>query len=134
MTTKWNVGVSDKLIDILFHCELHKLKARQGGTNSTLRSETRQNADEDLDVSAISDKIRKATEDDAHGMRAWGFPINTTFITLDRLWEEVKNTKLHAVMDRNAEFSLSVYVKGYANNVLSVWLYLAAFTKQRVNI
>jgi hypothetical protein len=134
MTTKWNVAVGDKLINILFHCELFKLKARTGGTTSTLRTASRQNANEDLDVSAISEKIRKATEDDAHGQRAWGFPINATFVTLDLLWEEVKNTKLHAIMDRNAEFSLSVYVKSYSSNVLSVWLYLAAFTKQRLNI
>jgi hypothetical protein len=55
-----------------------------------------------------------------------------SFVTLDMLWEEVKNTKLHAIEDRNAEFSLSVYVKSYASNVLSVWLYLAVFTKQRI--
>lgn len=65
MTTKWNVAVGDKLITVLFHCEMHKLKARQGGTNSTLRSESRINANEDLDVARISEKIRKATEDDA---------------------------------------------------------------------
>lgn len=131
MTTKWNVAVGDKLIKILVNCEIYKLKARQGGTNSTLR-DSRMNNNEDLDVSAISDMIRKATEDDAHGKRAWGFPINSTFITLDLLWEEVKNTKLHTIMDRNAEFSLSVYVKPYSSNVLSVWLYLAVFTKQRL--
>lgn len=134
MTTKWNVAVGEKLNNILFQCELFKMKARQGGTSSSLRTASRQNANEDLDVSAISEKIRKATEDDAHGKRAWGFPINVTFITLDLLWEEVKNTKLHAIMDRNAEFSLSVWVKPYSNNVLSVWLYLAAFTKQKLNI
>jgi hypothetical protein len=50
-----------------------------------------------MDVSAISEKIRKATEDDASGKKAWGFPINVTFVTLDLLWEEVKNTKLHAI-------------------------------------
>ena len=133
MTTKWNVAVGNKLINILFACEMFKLKARHGATNSTLRTMARQNANEDLDVSAISEKIRKATEDDAHGKRAWGFPINCTFVTLDLLWEEVKNTKLHGIQDRNAEFSLSVYVKSYSSNVLSVWLYLAAFTKQRLN-
>lgn len=73
------------------------------------------------------------TEVDAFGKRTWGFPINMSFVTLDLLWEEVKNTKLHAIQDRNAEFSLSVYVKSYSSNVLSVWLYLAVFTKQRIN-
>ena len=133
MTTKWNVAVGDRLINILFQCEMYRLKSRQGATNSKLRSADRINANEDIDVTAIAEKIKKATEEDAQGKRAWGFPINVTFVTLELLWEEVKNTKLHAVMDRNAEFSLSVYVKSYSSNVLSVWLYLAAFTKIRVN-
>lgn len=41
MTTKWNVAVGDKLINILFHCEMFKLKSRQGATNSKLRSAAR---------------------------------------------------------------------------------------------
>lgn len=129
MTTKWNVAVGDKLRNILFYCEMYRMKARQGATNSELRGKNRQNANEDLDVAAISEKIKKATEEDANGKRSWGFPINITFVTMDLLWEEVKNTKLHAVMDRNAEFSLSVDVKAYSCNIVSVWLYLAAFTR-----
>lgn len=47
------------------------------------------------------------------------------------LWEEVKNTKIHLVYDDDAEFSLYVYVEPYSHNVLSVWFYLLALTKDR---
>ena len=36
MNTKWNVRASDRIKDVLHKCEDHKLKVRQGGTNSTL--------------------------------------------------------------------------------------------------
>lgn len=51
------------------------------------------------------------------------------------LWEEVKNTKIHLIYDDDAEFSLYVYVEPYSHNVLSVWFYLLALTrdKQRAN-
>lgn len=47
------------------------------------------------------------------------------------LWEEVKNTKLHMIYDDDAEFSLYVYVAPYSHNVLSVWFYLLALTKDK---
>jgi hypothetical protein len=59
---------------------------------------------------------------------SWGFPINVTFVSLPLLWEEVKNTKLHMILDENAEFSLQVYVGPYSHNVLSVWFYLLSLT------
>ena len=65
MTTKWNVALGDKLTDILFHCEMHKLKARQGATNSTLLSQARRNANEDLNIDNISQKIKSLTDYDA---------------------------------------------------------------------
>jgi len=47
------------------------------------------------------------------------------------LWEEVKNTKVHMIYDDDAEFSLYVYVAPYSHNVLSVWFYLLALTKDK---
>ena len=64
-------------------------------------------------------------------MRSWGFPINVTFVNLPMLWEEVKNTKIHLVYEEDAEFSLYVYVEPYSHNVLSVWFYLLALTKNK---
>jgi len=33
--------------------------------------------------------------------KPYGFPINVTFISLDQLWEEVKNTGIHNIMSDN---------------------------------
>jgi hypothetical protein len=57
-----------------------------------------------------------------------------TFVSLPLLWEEVKNTKIHLIYDDDAEFSLSIVVTPYSHNVLSVWFYLVAFTKERQKI
>jgi len=59
-----------------------------------------------------------------------GIPINSSFVTLDS-YGEVKNTKLHAILDKKRRFSLSVY-DTLPSNVLSVWL-LGSVTKQRIN-
>lgn len=67
----------------------------------------------------------------AKGQKSWGFPINVTFVSLEMLWEEVKNTKIHLVYDDNAEFSLTVYVEPYSHNVLSVWFYLLVLTNDK---
>jgi len=29
--------------------------------------------------------------------RCWGFPINTTFSSLEHLWKKISNTKIHTV-------------------------------------
>ena len=109
---------------------MYYYKARHGATNSTLRSEARINADEDLDVNNLTHRIEQETASMAHGKKVWGFPINQSFVTMDQIWEEVKSTKLHKLQDKDAEFSVSVYVHPYPSNVLSVWLYVAAFTRQ----
>ena len=57
----------------------------------------------------------------------WGFPINTTFTSLENLWNEVSKTKMHAVNRRDVEFALAVYIEAHPANILSVWVYLAAF-------
>lgn len=69
--------------------------------------------------------------ENARGLKSWGFPVNVTFISLPMLWEEVKNTKLHLVWDDDAEFSLYVYVEPYSHNVMSVWFFLLVLTKDK---
>lgn len=61
--------------------------------------------------------------------RSWGFPLNFTFTSLDDLWLRVKATKMHSVNRQEIEFSLAVYIEAYPANVLSVWIYLAAFVE-----
>lgn len=59
--------------------------------------------------------------------RVWGFPLNTTFTSLENLWKMVHTTKMHAVNRQDVEFGLAVYIEAYPANILSVWVYLAAF-------
>jgi hypothetical protein len=57
----------------------------------------------------------------------WGFPINCTFTNLDNLWKEIEKTKVHTVNRHDVEFAISIQITPYPANVLSVWVYLAAF-------
>ena len=50
-----------------------------------------------------------------------------TFTSLENLWKAVQNTKLHAVNRQDVEFGMAVYIEAYPANILSVWVYLAAF-------
>lgn len=64
---------------------------------------------------------------DAINKRVWGFPLNTTFVSLDECWRLVQNTKIYAVNRQDVEFGLSVFIQSYPSNILSVWIYVAAF-------
>lgn len=129
MRTKWNNQMEGILNSILAKCEMKKRKARQGATNSSLRTAEAIKSDED--VQSQIQGIQAQINANAKGQKSWGFPINVTFINLPMLWEEVKNTKIHLVYDDDAEFSLYVYVEPYSHNVLSVWFYLLALTKDK---
>lgn len=59
--------------------------------------------------------------------RVWGFPINTTFKSLEALWKMVSHTKIHTVNRQDVEFALTVHIEAYPCNILSVWVFLAAF-------
>lgn len=47
------------------------------------------------------------------------------------LWEDVRNTEIHLNQDDDTEFSFYVYVAPYSHNVLSVWIYTLALTKDK---
>lgn len=53
-----------------------------------------------------------------------GFTINTKYTNLSSIVTEVKNTGIHLNLDNKVEFAVSVHVREYANNVLSVWIFL----------
>jgi len=74
----------------------------------------------------LQNEIAGNTERDLK-KRVWGFPINCTWVSAEELWKKVALTKMHAVNRQDVEFALSVYIHAYPSNVLSVWIYLAAF-------
>ena len=48
-------------------------------------------------------------------------------MSLDECWRMVQATKIYAVNRQDVEFALSVYIRPYPANILSVWVYVAAF-------
>ena len=113
----------------MFKCEMKRQKARLGASNSDIGRDKiaaqKSNIDEVSEyLKAVQDEITS----NAKGLRAWGFPINVTFVSLELLWEEVKNTQIHLINKDEAEFSFVVYIEPYPHNVLSVWFYILALT------
>lgn len=53
-----------------------------------------------------------------------GYTINTKYTNLSSIVSEMKNTGIHLNLDNKVEFASSVFVKEYANNVVSVWIFL----------
>jgi hypothetical protein len=67
------------------------------------------------------------TAEDERSKRVWGFPLNTSYTSLDDFWKLVKQTKMHMVNRQDVEFSIAVHIVPYPANVKSVWIYMAAF-------
>ncbi|DBA01667.1 TPA: hypothetical protein N0F65_010318 [Lagenidium giganteum] len=55
-----------------------------------------------------------------------GMPLNTTFTDMSKVIAMVKNTNIHWNERTNVEFGLAVYVHGYPNCLLSVWVYFVS--------
>lgn len=59
-------------------------------------------------------------------------PINVSLgSNLEEIWTKVEATRMHEIDLQDAEFSLSVTITAYANNVFSVWIYVACFKDQK---
>lgn len=56
-----------------------------------------------------------------------GFPLNFRYTNLSTIVHHIKCTGIH-LNSENAEFALAVHVKEYANNMISVWIFLASMT------
>ena len=59
-----------------------------------------------------------------------GFPINMRYSDASTIIETVYSTNVHVAEDPTVEFALTVYIHPYANNVLSVWIYVGTLTKK----
>jgi hypothetical protein len=63
--------------------------------------------------------------------RSWGFPINTNFKSVEDLWYLVRQTGMHAINKQDVEFAMAVHIKAWPCGILSVWVYLAAWTDKQ---
>lgn len=59
------------------------------------------------------------------GRPMYGFPLNIPYMNEDQIWQEVKNTGIHALVNDDLTYVLSVGIYPYPNYVLSVWVYIA---------
>lgn len=55
----------------------------------------------------------------------YGFPLNMPYLSVDQVWQEVKNTGIHDLANDDLKYVLSVGIFHYPNYVLSVWVYIA---------
>lgn len=60
----------------------------------------------------------------------YGFPINVSFTSNEKIWEQVKLTDVHLAAHEKCIFSLSVYVEPYPSEVYSVWIFLVVINDE----
>ena len=53
-----------------------------------------------------------------------GYPLHFSYASILHIVSAVEQTGLHLTENRRAEFSLSVYVHPYPNDVVSVWVFI----------
>lgn len=54
----------------------------------------------------------------------YGLPINCSYISHEKIWEDIKVTDIHMKADINTSIYLSVAITAYENNIFSVWIYI----------
>ena len=55
----------------------------------------------------------------------YGFPINLSFSTVQKIWQQIKLTNVHLIGGDNCELNLSIYVDPLPSGVNSGWIFLA---------
>jgi coiled-coil and C2 domain-containing protein 2A len=52
-----------------------------------------------------------------------------SYISEEKIWEQVKNTEIHNIFKDGIEFVLSVHICKYPHYIMSVWVYIAVLYK-----
>ncbi|XP_070555815.1 coiled-coil and C2 domain-containing protein 2A-like isoform X3 [Ptychodera flava] len=60
-----------------------------------------------------------------------GFPLNLTYTEMAPIVDAVYSTGVHVNESTDVEFALAVHIHPYPNNILSVWVYIAAVSRKR---
>lgn len=99
-TTKWlfqqqNENKQDLRV-ILIEAETILKIARQGSCGSEVTAGIESNI-ANLQTDKVREYVHQLGKEDSKFKRSWGFPLNTTFKSIDDLWNMVKQTGMHAV-------------------------------------
>ncbi|XP_013080825.2 coiled-coil and C2 domain-containing protein 2A-like isoform X2 [Biomphalaria glabrata] len=79
----------------------------------------------------IAETELRDLEDSFKSYKVSGFPLNIPYTDMDNITETVFSTGVHAQETSEVEFALAVYVHGYTNNVMSIWIYVASLLRLR---
>ncbi|CAL1548859.1 unnamed protein product [Lymnaea stagnalis] len=79
----------------------------------------------------IDESNLRDLEDSFKSYKVSGFPLNIPYTDMDSITETVFSTGVHAQETSDVEFALAVYVHGYTNNVMSIWIYVASLIRLR---
>ncbi|CAL1540858.1 unnamed protein product [Lymnaea stagnalis] len=79
----------------------------------------------------IDESNLRDLEDSFKSYKVSGFPLNIPYTDMNSITETVFSTGVHAQETSDVEFVLAVYVHGYTNNVISIWIYVASLIRLR---
>ena len=60
-----------------------------------------------------------------------GYPLHFGDYDVNKITYAVEKTGIHLCEDENVEYSLAVYVHAYPNDVVSIWIFIAALISIR---
>lgn len=86
---------------------------------------------EEIHGKQIEQSHLRDLEESFKSYKVSGFPLNLPFSDMASITEAVFSTGVHSQETSDVEFALAVYVHGYSNNVMSVWVYVASLIRLR---
>ncbi|KAL4448733.1 hypothetical protein ABPG74_012822 [Tetrahymena malaccensis] len=54
----------------------------------------------------------------------YGFPLNIPFTSIEKVWEEIKQTGIHEILKKDIEYLLDTKCYCYPNFIISVWVFV----------
>jgi hypothetical protein len=124
LPTSWNKKYGDQMKKALYELfESFRYHMRSIGANEADKTKIATDAVKILEC--IKDQFGR----DLNGKESYGFPLNMPYVSIEQIWEEVRNTEIHNILNNDVDFALAVAITAYPNYVLSVWVYIGIIQK-----
>ena len=124
--------VNTKIEQILEKYEMFTFKTTKSEINYNWNSRNKgfggykqREKDQEIQLKEL-EELQNAIKDELKDKNnIFGFPINLSYTTVYKVWEQIKLTNIHLYGEEDSELSLSVYVDPLPSEVYSVWIFLA---------
>ena len=73
------------------------------------------------ELKKIRDDIRNEIKG---GKEIYAFPMNYSYVDLDKLWLEIQNTGIQNIFEDDISYVLAVSIFPYPNYILSMWVFV----------